>query len=145
MSKRNATLTSGAGDPSRAPRAASSASLARARARAGRNYRAPRNEMADALARLASSAPGGSFESRASRELRERIAGERSTVLLAPDGSPARLHFRREEIPGSRPRELRTLAIPEPGSVRSDAPAIYSRSRSGRIARAGFGESVRSA
>lgn len=110
-----------------------------------RDYRDPLRELRLAEARVANR-----IETRATRELRESVAAERSTVLYAPDGDrPARRSFRRERIPAERRRpggpRYRTLAIPEPGSFRSELPAAYAIRRGARTVRAGFGESLRDA
>lgn len=109
------------------------------------NYRDPLREL-----RLAESRVANRVETRATRELRESVSAERSTVLLSADRSrPARRSFR--AVPNEarrRPTDprFRFVPFPEPGAVRSDLPAAYAvRDAYGRTRRAGFGESLRDA
>jgi len=99
--------------------------------------------------RLAEARVRNGVVTRATRELRESVSAERSTVLLSADRSrPARRSFRAVRAERRRPTDprFRFVPFPEPGAVRSDLPAAYAvRDRSGRTRRAGIGESLRDA
>lgn len=106
-----------------------------------RDYRDPLSELRSAERRVSEG-----VVTRATRELRDSVAAERSTVLLSADRSrPARRSFR--AVPSGRPDpRFRFVPFPEAGAVRSDLPAAYAiRDRYGRTRRAGLGESLRDA
>jgi hypothetical protein len=108
------------------------------------DYRDPLREL-----RLAERRVSDGVTTRATRELRESVSAERSTVLLdATRSRPARRSFRAVPSERRRPSDprFRFVPFPEPGAVRSDRPAVYAiRDAYGRTRRAGFGESLRDA